>query len=84
MCGIGIAGENRFIVKPCPGGSFSFAEAGYTSVYGLIESKWEKKDGKTVYTLSVPTNCEAEIVLPGGTHKVVGAGIYTFADGGRD
>ncbi len=80
MCGISVAGENRFTVKPCPGGSFSFAEARYNSVYGMIGSKWEKKDGRTVYTVLVPANCEAEVILPGGTCETIGAGQHTFTE----
>ena len=80
MCGIRIAGENRFKIAPRPGGSFAFAEASYLSVYGKIESKWEKQNGKTVYTVSVPANCEAQIVLPGGTQKTVAAGEYRFEE----
>ena len=80
MCGIRIAGENRFSVAPRPGGSFTFAEARYNSVYGEVYSRWEKRDGKTVYTVSVPANCTAEIVLPGGTRQSVGAGKYHFTE----
>ncbi|MBR0208273.1 MAG: family 78 glycoside hydrolase catalytic domain [Oscillospiraceae bacterium] len=81
MCGIRVAGENRFTIAPRPGGSFTFAEASYNSVYGKVESRWEKQDGKTVYTVTVPANCEAEIALPGGTGKTVAAGEYRFEEG---
>ncbi len=73
-----VAGENRFTIAPRPGGHFTRAGAKYNSVYGLVESRWEKKDGKTVYTIVVPANCEAEIVLPGGTRETVAAGKYSF------
>ena len=80
MCGIRVAGENRFTVAPHPGGHFTHAGAKYDSVYGMVESRWEKKDGKIFYTVSVPANCEAEIILPGGTHKIVGTGEYSFTE----
>ena len=80
MCGIRPVGENRFAVEPRPGGSFTFAQARYNSVYGMVESRWEKRDGKTVYTIVVPANCTAEIRLPGGTEKTVGAGEYVFEE----
>ena len=80
MCGIRVAGETRFTVAPRPGGSFSFAEAGYNSVYGMVESRWEKKDGITVFTVTVPANCTAEIRLPGGTGKTVGAGTHRLTE----
>ena len=81
MCGIRVAGENRFLIAPRPGGHFTHAEASYDSVYGMVESKWEKADGKTAYFITVPGNCAAEIVLPGGTRQTVGAGEHRFEEG---
>ena len=80
MCGINVTGENHFTVAPQPGGSFARARASYNSVFGLIESKREKKDGKTVYTVTVPANCEAEVRLPNGKSETVGAGIHAFTE----
>ena len=86
MCGIRVDGENHFTVAPQPGGSFTHAEAGYTSVFGRIESRWEREfdeNGalvKTVYTVTVPANCAADIRLPGGTVKTVGAGEHRFTE----
>ena len=76
MCGIRADGENRFTVAPCPGGRFTRAEAEYKSVYGTIKSGWEKTDGKTVYTISVPPGCTAEILLPGEEPFEVEAGVF--------
>ncbi len=76
MCGIRADGENRFTVAPCPGGRFTRAEAEYKSVYGTIKSGWEKTDGKTVYTISVPPGCTAEIHLPGEEPFEVEAGVF--------
>jgi alpha-L-rhamnosidase len=81
MCGIRVVGENRFVIAPQPGGSLTFAEARYNSVFGMVESGWERKDGRTVYTFRVPANCTAEIRLPGGLDKTVGAGEYRFEEG---
>ena len=78
MCGINISGENRFTVSPQPGGHFTYAKASYQSVFGMIESGWEKTDGKTVYTVTVPANCEAEIRLPGRPAETVGSGTHVF------
>ncbi|MBQ7725985.1 MAG: family 78 glycoside hydrolase catalytic domain, partial [Clostridia bacterium] len=80
MCGIHPAGENRFVVAPVPGGRFTFAKAEYKSVYGKIESGWERQEGKTVYTITVPANCQAESRLPGGKTETVGAGTHTFTE----
>ena len=80
MCGIRVDGENHFTVAPQPGGSFTHAEAAYTSVFGRIESRWERKDGKTVYTITVPANCTALVCLPGGLEETVGAGTHVYTE----
>ena len=80
MCGIRVDGENHFAIAPRPGGHFTHAGAKYNSIYGAVESKWERQEGKTIYTITVPANCAAEIMLPGGTKKAVGAGIYTLTE----
>ncbi len=80
MCGIQIYGENQFKITPHPGGNFTCAEASYLSQFGRVECRWEKKDGKTVYTIKVPSNCKALICLPKGMKKTVSAGEYTFEE----
>ncbi len=78
MCGINVGTKpNTFVIKPVAGGMFEYAKASYNSVYGLVESGWERKGDKTVYKVKVPCNCTAEIILPNGT-KAVGAGEYEF------
>ncbi len=78
MCGIHVDGENHFTIAPLPGGHFTYATASYNSVYGEVRSSWVREDGKTVYKLSVPSNCTAEIILPGGTRRTADAGNYEF------
>lgn len=81
MCGIRVDGENHFTVAPLPGGHFTHAVAIYNSVYGLVKSGWTREDGKTVYTITIPANCTAEIMLPGGMTQTVCAGDYAFTEG---
>lgn len=52
----------------------------YQSVYGLVESGWEKKDGKTVYTIKIPCNCTAEIILPNGKNQTVASGMHKILE----
>lgn len=66
MCGIRVAGENRFAIAPRPGGHFTYAAASYRSIYGMVECQWEKKEGKICYTITVPVNCAADVTLPDG------------------
>ena len=77
-CGIRVDGENHFTVTPRPGGHLTHAEAGYDSIYGLIECSWKKKDGHTVFTVTVPANCTATVRLPNGSEQVQEPGTKKY------
>lgn len=77
-CGIRMDGENHFIVEPKPGGHLTYAEACYESIYGHIESSWEKKDGKTVFIVTVPVNCTATVFLPDGSKYMQESGTRVY------
>ncbi len=79
LCGIRVAGENHFIIQPLAGGSLTYAKASYQSIYGKVESGWQRCDGRTVYTVTVPANCTAEIRIK-GRKETVTAGTYTFEE----
>ena len=78
MCGIRVDGENHFTIAPSPGGHFTRARASYQSVYGLVESGWEKNGDSYTLTVRIPCNTTAELILPSGDHDVVSAGIHQF------
>ena len=76
--GIRPDGENRFVVKPVPGGSLTFAKTSYKSHYGSVESSWEKNGPETVFTVTVPANTTARLMLPDGSSWVLNAGTHTY------
>lgn len=78
MCGINVAGENKFMIAPKPGGSLTYAKAEYQSIYGKVFCGWKKTEKGYTYAVTIPSNCTAEILLPDGGKKTVGAGEYTF------
>ena len=78
VAGIRPDGENRFVIRPIPGGTLTDAKASYQSIYGLVESSWEKRDGKTVFTVTVPVNTTAQLLLPDGSSRSLAAGSYTY------
>ncbi len=78
MCGIQVDGENHFTIAPCPGGHFTHAKATYSSVYGQVESGWEKAENGWKYTVSIPSNCTAALKLPGKDSITLSTGTYTF------
>ena len=80
MCGVQVDGENHFTIAPRPGGHFAHAGLSYDSVYGIVESRWKREDGRIVYTAVIPANCTAEVRLPSGVVKTVGAGAHTFEE----
>ena len=75
MCGIRVDGENHFTIAPQPGGHFRYARASYDSIYGTVESGWEIRDGKPVYTVTIPANCSASVTISGNDYEL-SSGTY--------
>ncbi len=80
MCGVQIAGENKFFIAPKPGGHFHFAKVCYNSVYGAVKSGWTRENGKTTFTVEIPANCEATVALPSGRTETVSAGLHQYTE----
>ncbi len=78
MCGIRVEKENHFTVIPRPGGHFTRARAVYNSVYGRVESGWEKTEDGWKFHVVVPVNCTAALTLPGKEPVTLDAGTYAF------
>lgn len=57
-------GYKHIKVMPHPGGGFTQATASLLTYYGNLTSGWEIKDGKTYYTIEIPVNTKADILLP--------------------
>ncbi|MDR1879587.1 MAG: glycoside hydrolase family 78 protein [Tannerellaceae bacterium] len=66
LCGIqpSAPGYWRFVVKPMIVDEVDFAEASVLSPYGLIESRWERKEDRLTLTVTVPPGLLAEIYIP--------------------
>lgn len=79
MCGIKVSDENQFTIAPKAGGKFTFAKCQYQSVYGKVACGWKRQNGKTIYSIVVPANTTAKIVLPDG-EKMVHAGEYEYTE----
>ncbi len=84
MCGIRVEGENRFTVAPRPGGHFTYAKASYHSAYGKVECSWAReggadgRGGTVAYTMTVPENCTATVILPGRKALLADPGTHVF------
>ena len=76
--GIRVEGENHFVITPVPGGTLTHAEASYHSLYGEVKSRWEENEEGLKYTVSIPSGCTAEIILPDGRQETVSAGEHVY------
>lgn len=77
VCGIRVDGRNHVTVAPVPGGTLSHAQARYAPPYGVIESAWQRVGDAVQYTITIPTNVTADIVLP-GARQTVHAGTWKY------
>lgn len=78
VCGIRVTGENRFEIKPIPGGTLTYAEATYYSPYGRVQSGWKREKNRDTFTIAVPPNTTAQILLPDGQCHEVNSGTHFF------
>lgn len=78
VAGIRVDDVNHFIISPIPGGTLNFAKGCYRSLYGTVESCWEKTEKATKYSFLIPANTTAEIRLPNGEKHEISAGRYGY------
>ncbi|MEX2727959.1 MAG: family 78 glycoside hydrolase catalytic domain [Candidatus Sigynarchaeum springense] len=77
-------GFKKFAVRPAVVGDLSWVQARLETWYGTIQSTWRKADDGTItFTIRVPPNTTAEIMLPDGKVHDVGSGGYTFTVGNK-
>ncbi|MDR1675737.1 MAG: glycoside hydrolase family 78 protein [Tannerella sp.] len=57
-------GYKRFTVKPFIVDEVDFAEASVGSPYGEIVSRWERRDGKIILSVTVPPSTSATVYIP--------------------
>ncbi len=69
---------NTFVIRPVPGGTLTCAKASYLSAYGRIECSWKKTDEKSIFTVLIPSNTEADIILPNGELHHESSGFYVY------
>lgn len=78
VAGIRVTGENEFAIAPIPGGSLTFAEAEYASLYGTVRSTWSVVESVGTLTVDIPANTVATVTPPEGSAQRFGAGRHTF------
>jgi alpha-L-rhamnosidase len=56
-------GYKHIILQPHPTGKLTYSRASFESSYGTIASGWERKDGKVIIKVMIPSNTSATIIL---------------------
>ena len=75
VCGI-VLNEEKITIKPQPHPLLQHARASYQSPLGKIVSGWRYEGEKVIYEIEIPSNTEAEVILPDGRKEVLTAGSY--------
>lgn len=79
LCGVKLNGrKNHFVIEPHTVDSLEYISFVYDSVYGTVKSSWRHTERGQIFSMSIPPNCTADIVLPNGQRETVDAGEYQF------
>ncbi len=84
------AGFKKFTVAPTPNYQIQWAKASLRSAAGMIRSEWAIEGNKLHFTVTVPFDAEAVIVLPDAAADAIIAqtewkdGILSVAQAGKD
>lgn len=57
-------GYKHIVYSPHLGGGLEYAKVEFNSMYGLIRSDWEIKNGRFYYKVTIPANTTATVLLP--------------------
>jgi alpha-L-rhamnosidase len=57
-------GYRNLLIQPHVTSKLSSSKASFEGPYGKIVSGWERKNGKVYFTIEIPANADATIVLP--------------------
>jgi alpha-L-rhamnosidase len=57
-------GYKEILIQPMPTKRLDYSRASFESLYGMISSGWERKNGKLVFAIKIPANTKAVIKLP--------------------
>lgn len=57
-------GYKQIVIKPHPGGNFTFANLDYETLYGKVSSHWKTDSAKFYLDAQIPANTTATIYIP--------------------
>jgi alpha-L-rhamnosidase len=67
-------GYKHIVIQPHPTKKLTFSIASFESSYGTITSGWERKGGKVIFSVLIPANTKATIILPAASADKVTEG----------
>ena len=74
-------GFKHVILQPNYGGTFTYAKGYYDSKYGRISADWKLSGDDFIYTVEIPANTTATVVLPTGAQVLEGSVAPEQAEG---
>lgn len=77
--GVNVADDNHFIISPHFGGTLTFANTYYDSIYGKVESNWILNNGRFELDITIPCNTTATVLLPNGEQYYVESGKHSYS-----
>lgn len=75
VCGIRLK-NGKITIAPQPHKLLQHVKAVYNSPVGEIVSGWRYEEDKVIYEIQIPSNGEAEVILPDGRREILTAGNY--------
>ncbi len=82
LCGLNpcedAPGYKKAIIRPMPDPRIRWAKASLDSAAGRYQAEWRYDGEKLLYSVVVPFDCEAELILPDGTCHTLTAGSWNF------
>lgn len=64
-------GYRNLLIQPKVTEKMNLSKASFESAYGKVVSGWERSDGKVHYSIEIPANADATIVLPADSAEKV-------------
>ena len=77
---IGKAGYKNILIQPRPTERLTYAKANFESPYGKIESGWERKNGKMMLKVHIPSNTVATVSLLNAQMDKITEGGQSLSD----
>ncbi len=78
MCGFHWDDEAELYICPKPDKRFAWIKGKYQTIYGACSVKWQYREDKPVYEVSVPFQANIEFVFPNGDKRMLKTGEYSF------